>query len=330
MEQKALAILSQHVEVTEAIEQALTVGDLAKLDPAMRVQYYNAVCLSVGLNPLTRPFDFLKDMGGRLQIYARKEAAEQLRKIHRVSIKETGREWIDEHILCITVTASMPDGREEDEMGAVYLANDKGEPFTGQNRANAIMKTLTKAKRRATLAICGLGFDLADENGRHTPAFDPHTGEIKDEPTTITFVPGPDEATNNLFDDAAHDSAPQAIFPSDEESPVSEEEALKIDSEAPEGVNEETGEISITEVPEIKDLPQSDIEAFSKMSHSEKRLQLARYVLDTAKLPLETQQRFSGKIRIARAKLNKPTADAAELESSIMTLAVILIEETPV
>lgn len=181
--ERALTTLSQTIELSTAVEQALALGDLAKLDAGMRVQYYNAVCLSVGLNPLTRPFDFIKDDNGRLQMYARKEAAEQLRKIHRVSCKETGREWMDNDTLAISVTASLPDGREEDEMGVVYLATKEGQPFTGQARANNIMKCLTKAKRRATLAICGLGFELADEGGRgQSMAFNPHTGEIHEDP----------------------------------------------------------------------------------------------------------------------------------------------------
>jgi hypothetical protein len=44
-------------------------------------------------------------------------------------------------------------GRTDIARGAVTLQGLKGEAL-----ANAIMKTETKAKRRATLSICGLGF----------------------------------------------------------------------------------------------------------------------------------------------------------------------------
>lgn len=194
--EKALVHLTQAVDVSEAVEQAMLVGDLAKLKPELRVQYYNAVCLSLGLNPLTRPFDFIKDDSGKLQMYARKECAEQLRKLHKVSVLEAGREWIDEHTLCIMVRASTPDGRQEDEMGIVYLAGKDGKPFTGQLRANQMMKCLTKAKRRATLAICGLGFELADDAPTAAQVhFDPVTGAFDDEDVSTDPRPALPEAT---------------------------------------------------------------------------------------------------------------------------------------
>jgi hypothetical protein len=44
-------------------------------------------------------------------------------------------------------------GRRDEDVGAVNVANLKGEAL-----ANALMKATTKAKRRATLSICGLSF----------------------------------------------------------------------------------------------------------------------------------------------------------------------------
>jgi len=51
----------------------------------------------------------------------------------------------------------MPDGRSDESIGAVALGSLKGEAY-----ANAIMKAETKAKRRVTLSVCGLG--MLDEN----------------------------------------------------------------------------------------------------------------------------------------------------------------------
>src|SRR5690606_14833750 len=56
--------------------------------------------------------------------------------------------------LCIvSVTARTPDGRTDSELGVVPI-----EGLKGNNLANAIMKAITKAKRRVTLSIVGLGW----------------------------------------------------------------------------------------------------------------------------------------------------------------------------
>src|SRR5262245_42673186 len=47
--------------ITESVaEKVLIEGDLSQLSPADRVQYYIALCKSVGLNPLSKPFEYLK------------------------------------------------------------------------------------------------------------------------------------------------------------------------------------------------------------------------------------------------------------------------------
>lgn len=136
--------------LSEAIERVLITGDLSPLTPEQRVQYYNRVCESVGLNPYTRPFDYLK-LNGKLVLYARKDATEQLRKIHQVSVVRLEREHIGD-CYCVTAYARDASGREDSDTGVVAV---KG--LTGENLANAIMKATTKAKRRTTLSICGLG-----------------------------------------------------------------------------------------------------------------------------------------------------------------------------
>ena len=40
----------------DIMESVLINGDLAKLTPEERTRYYNGVCRSLGLNPLTQPF----------------------------------------------------------------------------------------------------------------------------------------------------------------------------------------------------------------------------------------------------------------------------------
>ena len=76
---------------TLTVEQALVTGDLSGLDPDARLNYYMRVCESLGLNPLTKPFDYLslydsRTRTSKLVLYARKDATDQLRNIHKVSI----------------------------------------------------------------------------------------------------------------------------------------------------------------------------------------------------------------------------------------------------
>jgi hypothetical protein len=133
------------------MERVIAQGDLSALTPEQRVSYYNAVCQSLGVNPLTRPFEYIV-LDGKLTLYARKDCTEQLRKLNGVSIWKTEqREEADCWI--VTAYAKTSDGREDIDDGVVYI---KGQ--LGPTRANAIMKAITKAKRRVTLSICGLGF----------------------------------------------------------------------------------------------------------------------------------------------------------------------------
>jgi hypothetical protein len=132
------------------IEKVLIKGDLASLNDEQKVKYYQQMCASIGLNALSRPFEYLT-LNNKLVLYARKDATDQLRKLYGVSISPPTTQVVDG--LCIvTVHARTFDGREDSDIGVVTIENLKGDA-----RANAIMKAHTKAKRRVTLSICGLG-----------------------------------------------------------------------------------------------------------------------------------------------------------------------------
>lgn len=126
-------------------------GDLEGLKPVERAEYYGRVCESMGLNPLTQPFAYIK-LNGKLVLYAKREATEQLRQIHKVAVVISDRHRTDD-LMVVTARATTPDGRTDESIGAVSIAGLKGESL-----ANAIMKAETKAKRRVTLSICGLGW----------------------------------------------------------------------------------------------------------------------------------------------------------------------------
>ena len=138
-------------DVSQIMKQVLLKGDMASLTPQERTEYYLRVCESLGLNPLTRPIDYLM-LGGKVTLYAKRDATDQLRKLHGVSIVSLARDVVDG--VCI-VTASARDntGRTDTSIGAV---NVKG--LVGDAYANAVMKAETKAKRRVTLSLCGLGW----------------------------------------------------------------------------------------------------------------------------------------------------------------------------
>ena len=140
---------------SKIIETFLRSGDLRELTSEQRVSYYNAFCGSVGLNPITRPLEFIV-LNGKVVLYARRDCTDQLRKIHGVSI--TGIETRKEDGLYVSVAhAKDKSGKVDVATGAVSVEGLKGESL-----ANAIMKSETKAKRRVTLSICGLG--LLDES----------------------------------------------------------------------------------------------------------------------------------------------------------------------
>lgn len=137
------------------LASVITKGDLSGLPPAQKAQYYAQLCERVGLDPATTPFLSLKLQGKEI-LYASKGAAEQLRKLHKVSVTITARERLED-VYYVTARATMPDGRCDESQGAVSIAGAKGETL-----ANAVMKAETKAKRRVTLSIIGLG--MLDES----------------------------------------------------------------------------------------------------------------------------------------------------------------------
>jgi len=158
-----------------AIEAVIAKGDLAKLTPAERVNYYRAVCKSIGVNELTQPFQYIL-LNNKLTLYATRTCADQLRQVRGVSIAKPDIQYVDDMVV-VSVSAVDRDGRTDSDLGVVAIGALKG-----VDRANGIMKAITKAKRRVTLSLCGLGW--LDETEVDTipdarpAAVDTETGEI--------------------------------------------------------------------------------------------------------------------------------------------------------
>lgn len=150
MNDLAVAGHNQTAIVDPEIAEALVQGDLSGLKPAERTRYYMMICERVGVDAAVKPFDYLR-LNNKLVLYANKACAEQLRKRKNISITVTNRETIND-VYVVTVVATLPDGRKDESTGAVTIGK-----LAGDNLANALMKAETKAKRRVTLSVCGLG-----------------------------------------------------------------------------------------------------------------------------------------------------------------------------
>jgi hypothetical protein len=173
---------------TEIIHSLVINGDLSKLSQAQKLEYYGKVCERVGLDPMAQPFKLLK-LNGKEVMYLDRSGAQQLNSLHKVSHLISSRELIAEAgVYQVTARASQPDGRFTESIGAVNIAGLKGDAY-----ANAIMKAETKAKRRATLDLLGLG--MLDETEVETiPG-----AEVVEEHATITQI--------NLIENLLHNSS---------------------------------------------------------------------------------------------------------------------------
>ncbi len=135
---------------TRVIESIVLRGDLSGLGPAERARFYTQMCEGLGLNPHAQPFAFLR-LNGKEVLYATRGATDQLAAIHRLN-----REIIDgpkvidlagTKLVYAVCRATHPNGRVETATATVPLVDP----------VNVLMKCETKAKRRATLSILGLG-----------------------------------------------------------------------------------------------------------------------------------------------------------------------------
>lgn len=189
------------------LEQVLIKGDLTSLTPEQRGNYYLKVCDSVGLNPLTKPFEYIT-LNNKLVLYALRACTDQLRGIHKVSVEELV-ETEREGVFIVTAKVRNGEGRTDVAKGAVSISNLKGEAL-----ANALMKAETKAKRRATLSICGLG--MLDETEIETIASAiPTQSALNQSPydvdTTKAASPFKTAALRNQFHKNVSDSYSRAI-----------------------------------------------------------------------------------------------------------------------
>jgi hypothetical protein len=136
-------------------------GDCSRLSAEQKMAYYNMRCEAAGLDPRAQPFEFVK-LQGKEVLYAKAAATSQLASNNHV-VCSILSQVTDSGIRVVTVRATAKDGRQTEEIGAVPVENLKAEQL-----CNAMMKAITKAKRRAILSLCGLG--MMDETELDTVA----------------------------------------------------------------------------------------------------------------------------------------------------------------
>jgi hypothetical protein len=167
------------------ISDVITKGDLAKLSDEQRARYYADVCQSIGVNPLTKPFDYIS-LNNKLTLYATKTATDQLRTVKGVSVFKVEAETTADGLRIVTAYARDASGREDMDLGVVNVKGLQGEAL-----ANAYMKALTKAKRRVTLSICGLGFldesEIDAVPSARAVTVDTTTGEIIEPTNDVVY-----------------------------------------------------------------------------------------------------------------------------------------------
>jgi hypothetical protein len=146
-----------------ALDDLLQKGDFSGLTMRERSIFTYKLAERLGLNPLTKPFDFIV-LNNKLTLYANRTCSDQLRKLHNITsaVLYEGPlmlgTTVREDVYCVRVRLFQNDAvgnptRTEEAIGCVGLGKKVDEEL-----GNAIMKCHTKALRRGTLAFCGLGF----------------------------------------------------------------------------------------------------------------------------------------------------------------------------
>ena len=183
------------------IESLVARGDVSGLAPAERARYYVQLCQSLGLSAAAQPLAYLK-LNGKEVLYATRGATDQLAAIHKLNREIIeGPKVIDlagTKLVYAVCRATHPNGRVETATATVPLVDPM----------NVLMKAETKAKRRATLSILGLGIldecelETIPAHARETPRGALGGGEAQPgaEPEPLRLV-GVEAPGRSLVDD---------------------------------------------------------------------------------------------------------------------------------
>jgi len=166
--------------MSHELEEALAMGvaqskDSRVMTAERRQEYVLTLCRALKLNPLTNPVQFIV-LNGREVLYLTRTATDQLAAMHSLNRRTIrGPEIMDvcgvKVAICV-VEVTLPNGRSETATATLPVID----------HVNLYMKLETKAKRRGTLSILGLGV-LAEDELETIP------DSVKGVPLTITPEP---------------------------------------------------------------------------------------------------------------------------------------------
>src|SRR4051794_16290833 len=157
-EQRDLAVADPEA-AAGALAHVLGTGDLYQLTNEQRVAHYLNLCQSLGLNPLSRPFQWIEFKEGEntpavLTLYFKPSGAAQLLRNHQISVYFPRKEIVGELFVC-EAEGRAPNGRTGHATKYVPLTGKYGK-LTGNRLANAFMSAESGALRRLALNMFGL------------------------------------------------------------------------------------------------------------------------------------------------------------------------------
>jgi len=140
-------------EVRKKFDSVMLRGDWMPLTEEERSIFLRMQCARAGVRADLNPIEFF-ETNGKLKPYMNKGCAEQLRAIHGLTASIAEKQII-EGMWIVQIRVEGQGGRCEDDVGTAPANDPQG-----------LKKAITQAKRRATLAFCGMGaLDIGDENG---------------------------------------------------------------------------------------------------------------------------------------------------------------------
>jgi len=161
-----LEVIKQAQEIKKAAQRALPAaavkasmaGNWDKVSEDDRMRFIKHMCDSLEIPLVLNPFRFIS-MRGKTVLYATAEAAFSLARKNKLTIQIMEEHYdTDSMIKTVRVRATFPNGQFTDDVGKLFMGG-----ITSQDRANAEMKCITKAKRRAILSSLGLSI-LEDDS----------------------------------------------------------------------------------------------------------------------------------------------------------------------
>ncbi len=221
----------------------------------------------LGLNPLSGGVTFLLT-NGRETLYVTKQGTDQIarrEKLTRETLKGPCVETMEgvKVVIC-QVRVKHPDGRAETCTATL--------PFSAGGIVNDLMKVETKAKRRATLSLCGLGM-LAEDEIETIPGARTVPADVLAEPVVVAppLTPrGPSARDVARMGIERPQSAPRPEAPAREREPGDDDDAQ---SERPQALVDFEERVADVELPgegvavwmkhrdALKELPKAQQEA---------------------------------------------------------------------